>query len=401
MAGAGEDLDEQLKHLSCYTTPPRRTIELLEAARARCPVAHSDEHDGFYLLLGHENVRDAIADPGLYSSEPSVVRPLTGRPRPAIDMDPPTHDEWRTLFSQAVTPRTVKIIEPRVRDDVIRRIDSFIGRGSAELIEELCEPVPAETIFHVIGFDLDLVPIVLEKERAVLAAYGNPEEYALRHQEFAEVTLGEIHKRKLEPRDDYLTYLTNVEVEGRKLDDGDYIGLLYGFIGAGHHSTTTAMANLIFDVFSSDDLREALKADKDLIPTAIEESLRLNPPFYGFFRRATEDTEVAGVEIPKGCDVYMSWAAANRDPEAFPNPTEFRVDRGRNRHLTFGFGTHTCPGAALARMEVRVAIEELLDRIPDLHIEIPELTYEFSGSDTVCIPELPVSFAPRTATNIV
>jgi cytochrome P450 len=391
-----DDVEEELRHLSCYTTPPARTLELFDAARSRCPVAHSDEHDGFHLLLAYDDVKRAMADHGLFSSRPQVLRPMLPRkPIPALEMDPPKHQHWRALFNQAVTARTAGMLEALVRADINRHIDAFISRGSAELVEELAEPVPAEAICHLMGVDEELVPIVREKAIAMFAAMGEPEEFGRRQAEFGAITVGEIHKRKREPRDDYLTYLASVEVEGRELDDDDYVVLLAAFLGAGHHSTTSAMSSLIYEVFRTDGLRGRLTADPDLIPTAVEESLRLHPPFYGFFRRTTADTEVAGVEIPQECDVYVGWAAANRDPDVFPDPAEFRLDRGRNRHMSFGFGVHTCPGAPLARMELRVAIEELLRRVPDMRIEIEEPRYEFGGGDYAFIVELPVTFTPQ------
>jgi cytochrome P450 len=289
------------------------------------------------------------------------------------------------------------MMEPQVRADVNRHIDAFIGRGSAELIADLAEPVPAEAVCHLVGVDEELVPTVRELAIQMFAAMGEPEEFGRRQAEFGKVTVGEVHKRQEEPRDDFLTYLANVEVEGRKLDDDDYVVLLAAFLGAGHHSTTSAMSSLVYEVFSSAEMRAKLTADPDAIPTAVEEALRLHPPFYGFFRRATEDTEVEGVAIPEGRDVYMGWAAANRDPAVFPEPSEFRLDRGRNRHMSFGFGVHACPGAPLARMELRVVIEELLRRIPDLKIEIDEPKYEFGGGDYAFMVELPISFEPRAA----
>lgn len=396
-APARSSLEEELRHLSCYTTPPERTLKLFDEARGRCPVAHSDEHDGFELFLAYEDVRAGMANHELFSSEPQVLRPMLPRkPIPALEMDPPRHQHWRALFNQAVTARSAQQMEPLVRADINRHIDAFIGRGHAELIAELAEPVPAEAICHLVGVDEELVPTVRELAIEMFAAMGEPEEFGRRQAKFGEVTVGEIHKRQTEPRDDYLTYLANVEVEGRKLDDDDYVVLLAAFLGAGHHSTTSAMASLIFEVFGSEEMRERLVADPEAIPIAVEESLRLHPPFYGFFRRATEDTEVEGVEIPKGRDVYMSWASANRDPGEFPEPAQFRLDRGRNRHMSFGFGVHTCPGAPFARMELRVVIEELLRRIPDLTIEIDEPKYEFGGGDYAFMLELPVSFAPQT-----
>lgn len=393
---ATRDLEEELSRLSCYTTPPERTLELFEAARAAgCPVAHSNEHEGFHLLLAYDDVKRGMTDHGLYSSEPQVLRPMLPRkPIPALEMDPPQHKEWRALFNQAVTPRTAEVLTPVVRADINRHIDSFIESGSAELLKDLCEPVPAEAICHLVGIDEDLVPAVRELAIRMFEAMGEPEEFGRRQAQFGEVTVGEIHKRKVEPRDDYLTYLANVEVEGRELDDDDYVVLLAAFLGAGHHSTTSAMSSLIYEVFSSDELRQRLVDDPELIAVAAEEALRLHPPFYGFFRRTTADTEVEGVEIPAGHDVYMGWAAANRDPEAFPEPTEFSLDRGRNRHLSFGFGVHTCPGAPLARMELRVIVEELLRRTPDLRPAIDEPHYEFGGGDYAHMVELPVTFTP-------
>lgn len=398
-ATPGDDgVMEELRHLSCYTTPPARTLELFDEARGRCPVAHSDEHDGFELFLAYEDVRKGMTDHELFSSKPQVLRPMLPRkPIPALEMDPPQHQHWRALFNQAVTARTAEMMEPQVRADVSRHIDAFVGRGSAEMIEDLAEPIPAEAICHLIGVDEELVPTVRELAIQMFAAMGEPEEFGRRQAEFGKVTVGEVHNRQGEPRDDFLTYLANVEVEGRKLDDDDYVVLLAAFLGAGHHSTTSAMSSLIYEVFSSEQMREKLTADPDAIPTAVEEALRLHPPFYGFFRRATEDTEVAGVEIPRGRDVYMGWAAANRDPAVFSEPSEFRLDRGRNRHMSFGFGVHTCPGAPLARMELRVVIEELLRRIPDLKIEIDRPKYEFGGGDYAFMVELPVSFEPQAA----
>jgi cytochrome P450 len=398
VATASEELAEEFRKLSCYTTPPERTLELFAAGRARCPVAHSDEHDGFELLLAYDDVKKGMLDHELYSSEPQVLRPMLPRkPIPALEMDPPRHQHWRALFNQAVTPRIAELMEPQVRADINGHIDAFIGRGNAELIEELAEPVPAEAICHLVGVDDELVPTVRELAIQMFAAMGEPEEFGRRQAEFGKVTVGEVHKRQAEPRDDFLSYLANVEVEGRKLDDDDYVVLLAAFLGAGHHSTTSAMSSLIYEVFGTPGRREAFAADPDSIPTAVEETLRLHPPFYGFFRRATRDAEVAGVEIPAGRDVYMAWASANRDAKVFPDPDEFRMDRGRNRHLTFGFGVHTCPGAPLARMELRVVVEELLRRIPDLEIEIDEPAYEFGGGDYAFMKELPVSFSPRPA----
>lgn len=385
-----------IEGFSSHTTAPDDALDMFAAARSRCPVAHSKEHNGFYLLLGHEEVRRAAGDHQTYSSEPQVLRPILERPSlAALEMDPPQHGDWRHLFDQAVTPHVVSYLEPLVRADVRRHINSFIEEGSADLVKELAEPIPAEAICRLVGIDDDLVLEVRDRAIAMFAAQGDPEQFAQRVAEFADVAVGEVRRRQKEPRDDYLTYLAGVEIGGRPLEDDGFIAVLTGFLGAGHHTTTSAMSSLIYHVFGAEGVRDAVAADPSrVVPIAVEESLRLRPPFFGFFRRATADSVVGEVAIPAGSDVYLGWAAANRDPEVFSDPNEFRLDRGRNRHLSFGAGLHTCPGAPLARLELRIVIEELLRRTPDLRVEISEPAYAFSGGDYAHMRELPVSFTP-------
>src|SRR5258705_98429 len=154
------------------------------------------------------------------------------------------------------------------------------------------------------------------------------------------------------------------------------------------------MSSLVYEVFSKPEIRDALKADPSKIASAVEEALRLRPPFFGFFRRTTQATDVGGIEIPAGTDVYMGWAAANRGPQAFGAATENRLNRPPNRHLSFGWGIHTCPGAALALIELRGLLEEVLRRIPDLRVALDQPGYSFGGGDYVFMATLPVTVAP-------
>jgi cytochrome P450 len=285
-------------------------------------------------------------------------------------------------------------MESFVRADINRHIDEFIERGSCDILAELAEPVPAETICRLIGVDDANVPQIRKAAIEMFAAQGNPEEFGRKQAAFGALTVSEVHARREQPRDDYLTELAKVEVEGRHLDDNDYVVLLAAFLGAGHHSTTSAMASLVNEIFSRPDVRDELIRQPDKITIAVEEVLRLRPPFFGFFRRTTRTVTVAGGDIPKGCDVYMGWAAANRDPKTFESPASLSIDRDHYRHLSFGFGVHTCPGASLARMELRVLLEELLRRTPDLRVTIQDPAYHFGGGDYCCIESLPVTFTP-------
>jgi len=380
---------------SCYTSSPKESLEVFEEARARCPLSHSEEHSGFYLLVDYAHVKGAMTDHKTFSSEPQVLRPMLPRkPIPALEMDPPRHAAWRAIFNDAITWKTPAIMESFVREDINRHIDGFIESGACDMVAALAEPVPAETICRLVGIDDALVPQVRKAAIEMFAAQGNPEEFGRKQAVFADLTVSEVHARRARPRNDYLTHLAGLQIEGRRLDDEDYVGLLAAFLGAGHHSTTSAMASLIYEVFSKPELRDALMQDARKIPAAVEEALRLRPPFYGFFRRTTRPVSIAETDIPAGCDVYVGWAAANRDPKVFDAPEQFRINRPSNRHLSFGFGIHTCPGAPLARMELKVLLEELFKRLPELRVESAAPVYQFGGGDYAFIGRLPVSFPP-------
>ncbi|AUW58108.1 cytochrome P450 [Sphingobium sp. SCG-1] len=380
---------------SCYSATPAESLALFEAARG-CPVVHSEAHDGFTLLLDYKAVRKAMADHRRFSSEPQVLRPMLPRkPIPALEMDPPRHSAWRAIFSKALPPGTDARMEPFVRADIRRHLGRIGPTGACDIVKQICEPVPAETICHLVGVDEAKVPAIRHAAIKMFAAQGDPELFGQQQAAFGALTIGEVHDRRAHPREDFLTSLVGLEVEGRALDDDDFVVLFAAFLGAGHHSTSSAMASLIWAVFSDATLRNRLRGDRSLIGQAVEETLRLYPPFYGFFRRTTCPIEVNGAEIPEGRDIYMGWAAANRDPEQFERPHVFDIGRASTRHMAFGFGIHSCPGAALARMELTVLLDELLDALPDLSLDGPAPAFAFGGGDYCYLPSLNVRFTPK------
>lgn len=386
------------KKWSCYTTPPAESLEIFERVRARCPVAHSDEHQGFFMLLNWADVCKAMSEFQIYSSQPQVLRPMLPRkPIPGLEMDPPQHSAWRAIYKAAVTPQSIAAAEPVVRERVREHIAEFVEQGRCDIVSSLCEPVPAEAICHLVGIDEpDKVKAIREAAIAMFAAQGDPDLFGRRQAAFATVAVSEVRARRAMPRDDFLSRLASMEVEGRGLDDDDYVVLMAAFLGAGHHSTTSAMASLVLEVFSRADIRQDLLAHRENIPLAVEEGLRLHPPFFGFYRRTTQKTEIGNTPMPEGQDVYMGWAAANRDPAVHDNPAVFDYKRANLKHLSFGLGIHSCPGASLARMELRVLMEELLDAIPDMTIEGEVPAYKFGGGDYSFLPQLQVAFAPRS-----
>ena len=165
------------------------------------------------------------------------------------------------------------------------------------------------------------------------------------------------------------------------------------FLNAGHGTTVSGMTSLLWEIYRNPELKQSLIDDQSLIPTAVEESMRLHTPFFGLYRMATKDATLpSGEEIKEGESALMCWGAANRDPKVFPDPDEFKLDRdyGRNRLMTFGWGPHACMGRPMAQMEMEVAVEELLTRLPNIELTDPDaVTHEFAGSETALIKSLP------------
>lgn len=397
-----KDLQDELAGYSSYTSTPDRALELFEAARAAgCPVPHSNEMGGFYLALDHADVKTIHSDWETFSHSPTVVLPVVERPAfPPIEYDPPEHTVWRELVVKAFNADTAGRFEAGIREDINHLIDGFAAKGSCDLVADFCEEVPLYALCRIIGFDVDKRATVRQMTLRLVAAFEDPEEGPKAFMEFAMFGAGEVLARKENPKDDFLTDLANSELNGQPLGPLEIGQIMNSFLVAGHGTSVAVLGSLLYEVLTRPELVERLKQNPDLIPSAVEETLRLHPPFFGLYKRATRDVELGGTQIPKDSYIQTCWAAANRDPKIYEHPAEFDVDRkfGRkNRHLTFGFGIHTCPGAPTARMELRIALEELLRRLPDIALVDPAaVKYEFHGTETAAIGALPATFTPAT-----
>lgn len=170
--------------------------------------------------------------------------------------------------------------------------------------------------------------------------------------------------------------------------------MLVGFYTAGHHTTASTLASLLDHIARDLSVRDALVADSSLIPRAAEEAVRLHAPLHAFFRQATADVDCGGTTIPAGCEVMLNYAAANRDPKVFEEPMQFRLDRRPNPHVGFGHGNHVCVGARLARLEIRVAVEQLLGRLPDVVHSGAGVERLWVGGNLSILDRVPVVFTP-------
>lgn len=397
------DLAYRLAHYDSDQTTPEQAIALFDSARGGCPVAYSEERGGYYLLMGYHDVKGVHSNWQQFSTEPSIMRPLSEKPPlPPLEYHPPVHTAWRRLFTEAFNNRTPARIEAGVRADIAARIDDFAARGECELISEYIRPIPLNALCMAIGIDpdSDKAHRFHELANGFLATFSKPDEFPAALGAIMEFGVAEVLSRREDPKDDYLTWLANAEIDGKPVGPMEIGPVMASMLVAGHETSVNGLAGVLLEILSRPAVRDRLITDPSLIPAAVDEGMRIHTPFFGFYRRALEDVELSGVPIPAGSDVLLCWAAANRDPAVYPDPGEFRLDRrpGRNRHLSFGHGIHACPGQSAAQMEMRVAVAELLRRLPDIEIVDPDdVRFTFTGGESCAIPELRARFTPEVA----
>jgi len=394
-SNVGEELAQRMDEFSTYEVTTEEAFRLYEDAReAGCPVFRSSKLGGFAAVIDYHDVKAAHTDWETFNSGPFVLRPIAERPRfPPIEYDGEEHRAWRDLFAQVLNPRAPQIHREAVRADVIEHIARLEEMREFDLQEDFAEPIPLLALCHLIGFDKELREDVRRHTVAMHGSAGDPVKGVEAFMAFAEFGAGEVYKRLEDPRDDFLTVLSTWEIDGRPLTPPELGATMNSFLNAGHGTTVSGLTSLLFEVYSRPELKQRLIDDPSLIPAAVEESMRLHTPFFGLYRMATRDATLpSGAEIKQGESALMCWAAANRDPKVFPNPDEFDLDRehGRNRLMTFGWGAHACMGRPMAQMEMEVALEEILTRLPDIELVDPDaVRHVFAGSETALIPSLP------------
>jgi cytochrome P450 len=339
--------------------------------RRTCPIAHTQRFMGVYFPSRYEDVRAVAYDTEHFSSRRVVVRetPPPRIPAPPITSDPPEHRPARMVLLPPFTPDAVARLEPRARALCNELIDAFLARGTCDAAVEYAQEIPTRLIAHMMDLpegDGDLyrqwIKMVLEDgitdvSIAVQAA-GEMQHYFMGH----------VHERQEKPGDDLISYLANVEVKGEKLSAETVIGALRLLLIAGIDTTWSAIGSCLWHLARTPEDRRRLVAEPALMPTAIEELLRAYAPVT-MAREVVKETEINGCTFKPGQMVMLSFPAANRDPEMFPDAGKVVIDRKENRHAAFGLGIHRCIGSNLARMELTVAVETFLQRIPDFRLD--------------------------------
>jgi len=283
-----------------------------------------------------------------------------------IGLDDPAHSKRRNLVSRRFTPRAASAWEDDIRARVNRMLDLVAAKGgTAEIVEELAAPLPAMMIGKLLGFDEDDWPKLKFWSETTIAMGGGPRYFnevgMTSAMEFAQAC-SELFAAKHEtPGDDVISHYTTAEIDGCPMDEAMVISDALLLLDGGAETTRTVIAHTILNLFQNPAELEKLRNGADMT-VAVEEFIRYVTPVHNMCRVAKVDAEVAGVTIPAGNQVVLMYSSANRDETQFVEPERFDVTRNPNNHIAFGFGTHFCLGASLARLEIRVFFEELLRR---------------------------------------
>jgi cytochrome P450 family 142 subfamily A polypeptide 1 len=298
-----------------------------------------------------------------------------------INNDDPLHQHKRRLVARRFTPRSVKEHEDHVRGIVTGLIDAVIDRGECDVVQAFAAPLPARVIGEMLGFGTELWPKCLEWSEITMFEGGQyntdgtvratTERTITAVLEFAAATLDVIERRRSEPADDLISAWVHSEVEFpdgtvRPLDDDEIVHEALLVLDGGAETTRTVIGAIALELARRPDQRAVLRDDPAVIgTTGVEEFIRWVTPILNMRRTATETHELHGQTIAAGDELILMYSSANRDERVFEDPEAFDVTRHHNQHVAFGFGTHFCLGASLARLELRVMFEELVRRIPD------------------------------------
>lgn len=370
---------------------------------------YRDERNGLWGISRYHDVVEIEKHPTRYSSA-AGSRPRLDPQDSMIDSDDPVHQSRRRLVARRFTPKAVKQAEDDVRRVATMLIDKVAPRGECEVVCDLAAPLPAAVIGQKLGFPPELWDKCREWSEVTMyeggqypgdgsgpGTTGRTIDAVL---EFAVETMAIAAARRAEPRDDLISVWANQEIDWpdgshRAMTDGELVSEALLVLDGGAETTRSVIGTMCVELIRHPDQRAVLIDDPSILgTTGVEEFIRWVSPLLNMARTATEDHELHGVDIKAGDELLLMYASANRDDRVFDDPERFDVKRAHNLHVAFGFGTHFCLGASLARLEIKVMFEELLRRLPDMRLA--------SGADPQIVPAafsraydaVPVEFTP-------
>ena len=342
--------------------------------RDACPIAHTERFSGVYFPSRYADVRAIAYDTEHFSSRRVVVRevrPEPPFPSPPITSDPPGHKAWKQALLPPFTPDAVAKLEPACRALCESLIDSFVAQGGCDVAQAYTRHIPVRVIAHMLGLPetdgdqfIEWIHQTLEvgitNDAAIMGAMHEMNAY------FA----AQVARRREQPTDDLISAIMRTTIDGQPASVPHVLGVLRLLLIAGIDTTWSAIGSALWHLACVPADRERLLAEPGLLPVAIEELLRAYAPVT-MAREVVKETVVGGCPMKPGNMVLLSFPSANRDPAMFPEPDRVIIDRAENRHAAFGLGIHRCVGSNLARMEMTVAVEAFLRRIPRFALDGP------------------------------
>jgi cytochrome P450 len=346
-----------------------------------------------FTAFSYDAVQTVLRDGETFSSAgyADVMGAVMGHT--ILEMDEPEHHTYRGLVQQAFSRKAMERWEVEAVAPIVDEcIDAFVDRGEADLVRELTLPFPVNVIASMLGLPradlpqfhrlaIELISVSFDWDRGMRAS-EQLREY------FAEV----LAARRAQPADDLMSILAAAALDGQRLTDDEIFAFLRLLLPAGAETTYRSSSNLLFGLLTNPEQLDALRADRAVMAQTIEEGLRWEPPLTTIVRTATRDTVVEGVDIPTGAVVITNMGSANHDEKYWERPEEFDIHREQRQHLAFAFGPHMCLGMHLARMETRVLLERIFDRLPNLRLDPAAEAPHITGMTFRAPPALPVLF---------
>jgi cytochrome P450 len=347
-----------------------------------------------FQVLGLDAVLQVLRDGVTFSSSGYAVSMGVVMGHTILEMDEPEHHSYRGLIQQAFTRKAMERWEAELVAPIVNRhIDAFADRGSADLVSELTFPFPVHVIAGMLGLPAADLPMFHRLAVQLISLSFDWDRAMEASQNLRNYFAGILKERRVHPEGDVISVLAGAELEGQRLTDDEIYAFLRLLLPAGAETTYRSSSNLLFGLLTHPDQLDAVKKDRALLPVAIEEGVRWEPPLTGIMRTATQDAEVCGVAIPAGSVLNVVVGAANRDESCWEDPERFDVLRPVKPHAAFASGPHMCLGMHLARMETSVALNALFDRLPDLRLDPDAVDVHITGHTFRAPRNLPVIFS--------
>lgn len=389
--------DDWCQHHFDHLAPELSEVLYSTLARMRsgCPVAHSDQHGGFWVVTDYDDVLRVAQDWETFSSAHGLTvpaAPIATRSIP-VEVDPPIQRVYKRLINRYFTPAVVSEWEDGTRALATSLIDDFVETGSCEFMEAFARPLPALAIFefslHAPRDDIAKVAYMASK-----SSLPNDPEAAECWRGLSAWIADFLDERRSQPDlGDVVDGVLAAEIEGRPISHDEAVGIVQLLVLGGLETTAGALGMMMVRLCNEPETRSVLRGSSEVVPEAVEELLRLDAPFIAITRTATRDVELGNKQIKAGDKVIIYWASANRDESEFASPDRFDAGRSSNRHLSFGAGPHRCAGSNLARMNLRIGLAELLRRLDDLRLA-EEASVHYHNTFTRAPLAVAIAFAP-------